>query len=219
MDFLAPIPSGHLPTINNCPHLGIAPQSPCSCSQPRCISVDLPPCSGYIGPQHALFLWFSVHSDCHRSAASLSDSLRCFPFCPNWLTWMQVLSCFSWPTHQVQIRCHSLPATPTSFLILPSFAQNYIFLSGGQGFLPVFNWFSVRSSASEDIFLTSLWSEMYSERDVLWREMYLLLCHLVSPQKKNLRSNFQVFFFSLAKKKPVGYDMYFNIRLDREMVF
>ena len=60
---------------------------------------------------------------------------------------------------------------------------------------------------------------MYSERDVLWREMYLLLCHLVSPQKKNLRSNFQVFFFSLAKKKPVGYDMYFNIRLDREMVF
>ena len=31
----------------------------------------------------ARIVWFSLHSKCHRSAASLSDSVRCFPSVPN----------------------------------------------------------------------------------------------------------------------------------------
>ena len=31
----------------------------------------------------ARIVWFSLHSECHKSAASLSDSVRCFPSAPN----------------------------------------------------------------------------------------------------------------------------------------
>lgn len=57
---------------------------------------------------------------------------------------------------------HSSPCPLLPSFILPSFAWNSIFLSDDQGLLPVLSWFSVRSSASEDIVLTSLWREMYS---------------------------------------------------------
>ena len=66
------------------------------------------------------------------------------------------------PRYRSGVTHSSAPPPPLPSFILPSFAWNYIFLSDGQGLLPVLSWFSVRSSASEDIFLTSLWRDMYS---------------------------------------------------------
>ena len=39
-------------------------------------------CPGYVGPWHELSVWSSLYSDYHRSAASPSGSLRCFPSIP-----------------------------------------------------------------------------------------------------------------------------------------
>ena len=84
---LPAFPSGHLPAVNSRPCAAIALQSLRSSSQPLCFLVDLHPCPGYIGPQHRLSVWFSFHSDRHRLAPVLSDSLKCFPSvptdCPN----------------------------------------------------------------------------------------------------------------------------------------
>ena len=44
---------------------------------------DLCPCPGYVGLWQGLSVWFSFHSNCHRSAASLSNSLKCFSSVPN----------------------------------------------------------------------------------------------------------------------------------------
>ena len=60
-----------------CPGIAVMLQLPAALR-----SGGLCPCLGYVGPQHRLSVWFSLHSDCHRSAPSLSNSLRCFPFVP-----------------------------------------------------------------------------------------------------------------------------------------
>ena len=73
-------PSGHLPVVNSIPQPWTALQSICSSSHLLCIPVDLGPSLGYIGLQHGLSLWIShCHSDCHRSAASFSNGVKCFP--------------------------------------------------------------------------------------------------------------------------------------------
>ena len=48
-----------------------------------------------------------------------------------------------------------------SFILL-SFVWICILLSGGQGLLPALSWYSMRSSASEDVFLMHLWRKKYS---------------------------------------------------------
>ena len=77
---LRPVPSGLLPVVNSSPRPGFALQSICYSSHPLCILVDLGPSLGYIGLHYGLSLWISdCHSDCHKSAVSFCNSLKCFP--------------------------------------------------------------------------------------------------------------------------------------------
>ena len=61
----------------------ISLQSGADSSQPPCAPGDLHPCPGYVGLQQGLSVWFSLHSDDHRSAVALPSSLRCLPCVPN----------------------------------------------------------------------------------------------------------------------------------------
>ena len=76
---LPPIPSGCFPKVNSspCPGIAVTLQLPAALR-----SGGLCPSLGYVGPWHRLSVWFSLHSEGHRSAPSLSNSLRCFPFVP-----------------------------------------------------------------------------------------------------------------------------------------
>ena len=78
-DLLPHVTGGHLPAVNSRPHPGIAPQSLHSSSQPPWVLEDLHSCLGYIWMQQGSSVGFSLHSDCHRSIAALSNSLKCFP--------------------------------------------------------------------------------------------------------------------------------------------
>ena len=72
-------------------------------------------------------------------------------------------SCFSSPTHRVQVQSCSLSSSfSLSTFILLSFAWIYIFLSSGQGLLHNLSCCSAMSSASEDVFLMHPWREIYS---------------------------------------------------------
>lgn len=89
----------------------------------------------------------------------------------------------------------TLSPAPASFLHPAKFCMKLYFpFSDGQGLLPALSGFSVRSSASEDIFLTSLWREMYSVSPTF-------LCHLVSPQKEKFKKQFSSVFFFPSKEK------------------
>ena len=136
-------------------------------STAACIRMDLRSCLGYVGPWPRLSGWLSLHSDCHRSAALLSNSLKCFPSVPADCPGCRGPIPASLPTtappnphaHQV----HSLSSFVPSFLHPTRFCVAlYIpFLESGQRLL-VFSWFSVRSSASENVFPTHLQRKMYS---------------------------------------------------------
>ena len=82
-DLLPHIFSGHLPAVNSRPLPGIAFPSLRASSQLLHIPGDLGPCPGCIGLQQGLSVCFSLHSDCHRPAAVLSNSLECFSAVPN----------------------------------------------------------------------------------------------------------------------------------------
>ena len=72
-------PLGPSPSSQQQPLPWIALQFPCPSCQSPCILVYLCLCLGYIGPHQGSSVWFSLHSDCHTSDVSLSDSLRFFP--------------------------------------------------------------------------------------------------------------------------------------------
>ena len=81
------VPLGHPPSVNNRLHPGLVLQCLWSSSLPLHIPGDLYPCPGFIGLWQGLSVWFSFHRDCHRSAAALCNSLKCFSTvtntCPN----------------------------------------------------------------------------------------------------------------------------------------
>ena len=114
----------------------------------------------------AKIVWFSFHSDCRRSAAALSSSLKCFSFVPIAPMWGSD-PCFS----SLIPGCRAvLPLSFPSFVLL-SFAWVCTFLSGDQGFLLVLSWCFVRSSVSEGVILMHPWREIF---------LHLLLHHLPS---------------------------------------
>ena len=82
-DPLLYFPSGLLTTINSslCPGIGF--QSICPSSPLPCVPGELGPCPGNLVLQQGLSVWFSLHSDCRRSAVALSHSLKCFSSVPN----------------------------------------------------------------------------------------------------------------------------------------
>ena len=95
----------------------LALQHNSSSSQHPCALVDKHACPGYIEPQHRLSMWFSLYSDCHRSAASpSSDSFKCFASVPTNCPGYGSLSPTSAPPPQ-----SASPVLLALLLLLPSF--------------------------------------------------------------------------------------------------
>lgn len=130
------VPLGRLPSVNNRLHPGLVLQCLWSSSQQLHILVDLYPCPRYIGLWQRLSMWFSFHQDCHRSAAALCNSLKCFSTVPNNCPNLGVLPLPQYPNPWGHVQSCSLSSfSPTSFVLL-SFAWIYVFLSSGQGLCP-----------------------------------------------------------------------------------
>ena len=107
---------GHLPAVNSRPHPGIALQSLCSSPQPLQFLGDLHPCVGYVGPRQGLSVRFSLHSACQRSAAALSNSLKCFSSVPNNFPDVEIWSLVQFPNPS---GCRSSPAHSLLSPLLP----------------------------------------------------------------------------------------------------
>ena len=100
-------------------------------------------------------VWFSLHSVCCRSATSLFDSFKLFPSVPTKCPGCRDLT-FALGPHIPQVQVW--PCSLSSFFhflpfILLSFVWIYIFPSGSKGLLWLLSWCSVRTSASENVFL------------------------------------------------------------------
>ena len=77
----------------------------------------------YVGLWYGLSVWFSLHSDHHRSAASLSNSLTCLHSVPNYCSsvgisplpqFLRLPGCWSRPTHSPPL----FPFLPSSYQVL-----------------------------------------------------------------------------------------------------
>ena len=104
---------------------------------------------------------FSLHSDCHRSMTLLPS-----PIASNASPLSQTIppmegSHLYFSSSTPQSHFLSSAVFLPSFILL-SFVWICIFLLGGQGLLPTLSWCSVRSPASEDVFLMHPWREDYS---------------------------------------------------------
>ena len=101
-------------------------QQECPTSAAACIRMDLRSCPGYVGPWSRLSGWLPFHSDCHRSAASLSGSLKCFPSvaadCPGSSSPHHL-------PHPVHISSIHSPSLSLLSFIRPDFVWICIFLS------------------------------------------------------------------------------------------
>ena len=102
-------------------------------------------------------MWFSLHSDCHKPAAALSNSLKCFPD----------LTLLQFP--------HSPGAGPvllTLLLFFPFLPSSYWFLHGssGQGLLPV------SAGDLQGLLHLKRYSDVSLKRDAFY--VWLLFCHL-----------------------------------------
>ena len=169
--YLPPIPSGHLPTVNSSPHPGIALQSLCSSARLLHVPVDLHTWPGYVGLQHRSSMWLSLHSDRHRSAPLLSNSL---PLGSNLLPQSGGLALvFSSPTPWVQVQfAHSS-------LLFPFLPAYYWDLCGSiYSFLVVRDSCLFSAGAVQDLHL-KVYSWCINEKRCT--VVYLLLCHLFFP--------------------------------------
>jgi len=116
-------------------------------------------------------VWLTLHLDCHRSAASSSsDSIKCFPSVPTNCPRCEISPASS-PLPQ-----DAAPVLLPFFILLPSFhilqscVWIYIFLSSGQGLLPVLSWCSMGTSVFVDIFLMHPGREEILGGKCLWRK-------------------------------------------------
>lgn len=152
-------PLSCLPAINSSPFSEIGLQSPFSSCQQPCTPVDPHPNSGYVGPWHQLFMWFSFPSDGHRSASLPSNILNSSPLSQP-ISLDARISPLLQPSYpEVQVWSFLLSSFSLLSFILPSYLWICIILSGGQGLLLVFSWHSI---ASVDVFLTYPWSKRHS---------------------------------------------------------
>lgn len=95
--------------------------------------------------------------------ASLSDSLKCFPFVPTDCPDARLSPLLQLLHPWVQVHSQSLSSSfSLASFILPTFAWIYILFSGGQGLLPALRWYSLRFSPLEDLFLMHPLREIYS---------------------------------------------------------
>lgn len=114
------IPWGCLPTVNSSLHRGTALNP----------YLQLPAIACTRGPAslsrvwrllHGLSMQILPHSDHHRSAASLSNSLRCLCPAPNYCSYVGISPRFSSSTPFEQVQSHSpplFPFLPSSYQVL-----------------------------------------------------------------------------------------------------
>ena len=102
---------------------------------------------------------FSLYSDHYRSAASLSNNLKCLPSVPLQCDYLTLAS-VSPPLSKSPVPL-TLLLFLLSFFLLLSFEWIYIFLSTGQG-LPGSQLVLCEILSYEDVFLMHLWREKYS---------------------------------------------------------
>ena len=131
-DLLLHVPLGHLPAANSRPHPGICSPVPTLQLPAAVLSRGLASLSTVCMIVARLSLWFSFQQDCHWSAASLPNSLKCFSSAPNIF-----LDVGIWPLLQFPhspgagpVLLTLLPPPPPHFFILPSSSWFYIFISG-----------------------------------------------------------------------------------------
>ena len=131
-------------------------------SQSPWTPVDLPPYPGYARLWRACLCGsYSIQTTTNQLLYSPTASDA--SLCPNRLPRMWgSLPCFCSPTPRTG-QSHSLSS---SFPFFTSSFQAvewiHIFLSSGQGILPLFSWYSVRNAASINIFMRHPWREMDS---------------------------------------------------------
>lgn len=105
LDFLPPIPSDHLPTVNSSPHFGIALPSPHSSSQSLWVMVDSRPCLRPGATSQITCVTLTRFRLSQTSCSTLCKPLL-LPFCANQLPQIQgSVPCFSSPTP----RCRFCP--------------------------------------------------------------------------------------------------------------
>ena len=114
-------------------------------------------------------MWFSLHSDCHKPAAALSNSLKCFPD----LTLLQFPHSPGAGPVLLTLIFFPLPS-----FVLPNFAWVYVFFSGNQVLMPTLRWCSAISSVSESVFMMYPWREMYSRSTYSSAILFSLFPHL-----------------------------------------
>jgi len=171
LHLLPHIPSHCLPAVNSRFHPGIALQSLQSSSKSLRIPGDSNPVQ--VGRAAAKIVWFSFLSDCHRWAAALSNSLKCFSCVPNNCPDVGI-----WSLLQV-------PHPPGTCLVLitllffPSFLHPTVICV--QLYIP-FQWSKAPAHSQLvfcKIFVLRCIADASMEREV--HHTHLLLHHLVSP--------------------------------------
>ena len=151
----------HLPVVNSSACPGTAHQSLFSICQSPCILVDLHPHPGYVGPWHGWSVWFSLHSECHRAAASLSDSQKCFPSVPTDCPGCRGISpaSASQPSAAGLVPLSLLLSSflhPTDLCVDPHISFQLSWTSDD------ISWCFMRTAASVDVFLMHPWKEICS---------------------------------------------------------
>ena len=127
------------------------------------------------------------------SCCSLRQS-QMLPLCPLWCPHVGI-----WPLLQfLTLKSCSCSSFPHPSFVLLSFEWSYIFLSDGPRLLTVPSWFSVRSSAYEDISLMHPWRETYSmstdSSTILTVGLLLLLLFWMRKRPGYLRKNYLLEF-------------------------
>ena len=151
------IPSVHLSSVNNSPHLGIAPQSLSSSSQLLHLLGDLLPCLGYIGLWQGLLILIAFRLS---QISCFTLSLKYFSSdsenCPD----VEIRNLLQFP-HPPRAGPVLVPLLfpPSISFILPSFAWFCIFFSVGLILLSTLSW-CAHTCVSENIFLMYPWRKM-----------------------------------------------------------
>ena len=153
------LPSVRFSAVNNSPHLGVAPQSLNSSSQPLHLPGDLCPCLGYA------WLW----KDCLLLIPFRLPQISCFTLSLKYFC-SDSDNCPSVGTGPLFQFPHQLRAGPVlltllffpSSFVLPSFLWLYMFFSTGQVLLSALSWCSACTSVSEGVFLMYPWREIHA---------------------------------------------------------
>ena len=161
-DLLPQVLLGTLPTVKSRPCPRIVLQSLCSSPLPLHFLRDLHPCLGYVWLWQRWCELFLFYSECHRSAASFSNSIKCFTsvpsICPDVWIWLLL----QFPQPQEQIQSYSLSSCIPYFLHPTEFCMiQYI----------IFCWAGTPAHSQLVFCKICVWRhipDVFMERDILY---------------------------------------------------